>query len=183
MRNDIRGAFDKMLPEPHPALQSLVHERLRAGRKGRENVTLQRFIQIGAALVAIVILGAVAFSFLASGQRQHGGVPVWVGTPSPSPSPTATADLSPAPSCSGTYTVSGNMIAVTAVTDTSPLKVIVLVSDQRGDRTTSTQNVLPKGQSLIKFTLQVSPPVTSVDIVLNRTSGGTLGTCLATPAG
>ena len=183
MRNDIRGAFDEMLPEPHPALQSLVHERLRAGRKGRENVTLQRFIQIGAALVAIVILGAVAFSFRASGQRQHGGVPVGVGTPSPSPSPTAIPDQPVRPLCSGTYTVTVDVVVVTFVTDQAPLQLVVNARNAQPGSGVQKVKTTRKGETTVTFTLTVPPPVSLVELFINGPHGGILGTCVATPSG
>lgn len=142
---------------------------------------MQRFVQFGAVVAAVIVLGVITFAFLATGGHRGTPVskPIPVATSSPTPSPTAT--VQEAPTCSGTYTVSGNQLTVTAASNGGPITVNVLVSDANGGTSVRTQKLLPKGQSSIQLTLTVAPPVSRVDLVMNQNNNG--AQCVATPVG
>jgi hypothetical protein len=186
MRNEMKRAFDQMLESPHPAFEASLRARLDAGPRQREAGMPQRTLQLGAAAAAVVVLVLVSFSYLSAishdGQPRQGPGAVG-GSPTPSISPESSPTPVANPSCSGTYTVSGNTLTATVTTDGAPILVIVQKSDQDGDPSgNGLQHQLPRGQSTSTFTFQVRPPVTRVTIVLNG-PGGTLANCEATRAG
>ncbi|MDQ6876466.1 MAG: hypothetical protein M3082_01965 [Candidatus Dormibacteraeota bacterium] len=182
----MKRAFDQMLDAPHPAFEASLRARLDAGPGPKEAGMPQRFLQLGAAAAAMIVLVVVSFSYLSAlshhGQPRPGPGSVG-GSPTPSISPASSPTPVANPSCSGTYMVSGNTLTATVTTDGAPILVIVQKSDQDGDPSgKGLQHQLPRGQSTSTFTFQVRPPVTRVTIVLNG-PGGTIANCEASPVG
>jgi hypothetical protein len=187
MSKDIRQAFDEMLAPPHPALRAMVRARLDASSERKEVGFMLRFVQVGAAIAALLVVGAVTLTYLTAITNNHGrpGSHGIGASPSPSPSVTSSPGGGNLPSCSATYTLNGKVVTATVTTDGAPLNVTVVAYDVGGylgaHGSPTTAKFLVTGDTTIQVSVVVSPPVTSVDVVLDK--GRLERICQATLAG
>jgi hypothetical protein len=187
MSNDIRRAFDEMLEPPHPALRAMVRARLDASSQRKEVGLMLRLVQVGAAMAALFVVGALTLTYLTVITNNHGrpGSHGTGASPGPSPSVTSSPDGGNLPSCSATYTLNGKVVTATVTTDGAPLKVTVVAYDARGYLgsygSPTTAKYLVTGDTTIQMSVVVIPPVTSVDVVLDK--GRLERICQATFAG
>jgi hypothetical protein len=105
-------------------------------------------------------------------------------SPSPSPSASPSPPRAASASCAATYTVNGNVLTVTIVTDGAPILGSFSVTDQLGDQGFNQASNIQRGQTTLQRSVNVSPPVIRVEISLesiNHSFDPIL--CVATPAG
>jgi hypothetical protein len=187
MSEEIRRVFDEMLAPPHPALGAMVRARLETDAVRNGAGAFARFARFGAAAVAILIVGALSLGVLYAianrGQQQPGRNGV-ATSPSPSPSASPSPPRAANASCAATYTVNGNVLTVTIVTDGAPILGSFSVTDQLGDQGFNQASNIQRGQTTLQRSVNVSPPVIRVEISLesiNHSFDPIL--CVATPAG